>query len=83
MPTADIALSPTESVNVNKRKAPDSNSGEEEEVLCPCGAGPCALLTSNKPVSQGRKFYRCPKPKVFGGTWNPEVTTGLDTNTAK
>ncbi len=33
-------------------------------MSCPCGAGPCALLTSTKPQSQGRKFYRCPKPKV-------------------
>ena len=61
---ADVTSSPGESANGNKRKAPEDNFAEDEEVSCPCGAGPCALLTSTKPQSQGRKFYRCPKPKV-------------------
>ena len=61
---ADVTVSPGESANGNKRKAPEDNFAEDEEVSCPCGAGPCALLTSTKPQSQGRKFYRCPKPKV-------------------
>jgi len=62
---ADVALSPSESANANKRKAPEDNFAEDEEVCCPCDAGPCLLLTSTKPQSQGRNFYRCPKPKVW------------------
>ena len=62
---ADVTLSPSESANANKRKASEDIFVQDEEVLCPCGAGPSALLTSTKPQSQGRKFYRCPKTKVL------------------
>ena len=62
---ADVALSPSESATANKRKASEDVFVEDEEVLCPCGAGPSNLLTSTKPQSQGRKFYRCPKTKVL------------------
>lgn len=62
--SADTSLSPSESGNVNKRKAPEDNFASDEEVFCPCNVGPCIILTSAKPHSQGRKFYRCPKNKV-------------------
>ena len=62
---ADVGLSPSESANANKRKASEDVFVEGEEVLCPCGAGPSTLLTSTKPQSHGRRFYRCPKTKVL------------------
>ena len=62
--SADRSLSPSGSGNVNKRKAPEDNFAGDEEVFCPCNVGPCILLTSTKPHSQGRHFYRCPKSKV-------------------
>ncbi|DBB09155.1 TPA: hypothetical protein ACH3X3_007760 [Trebouxia sp. C0006] len=65
-PQEDVTLSPGETASGNKRKAPEGNFADDEEVSCPCGAGPCALLTSTKPQSQGRKFYRCPKPQGEG-----------------
>ena len=57
-------LSPSESGNLHKRKAPEDGSAESREVFCPCSVGPCTVLTSTKSHSQGRKFYRCPKTKV-------------------
>merc|ERR1711907_71607 len=30
---------------------------------CPCGAGPCSVLTSQTPKNPGRRFYKCPAPK--------------------
>ncbi|KAL0025213.1 hypothetical protein WJX77_007617 [Trebouxia sp. C0004] len=65
-PQEDGTSSLGESAIGNKRKAPEDSLTEDEEVNCPCGAGMCTLLTSTKPQSQGRKFYRCPKPKGEG-----------------
>lgn len=62
---ADASLSQSGSGRVNKRKAPEDDFASDEEVFCPCNVGPCILLTSTKPHSQGRKFYRCPKSKVY------------------
>ena len=30
---------------------------------CPCGGGPCTVLTSQSERNPGRQFYKCPKPR--------------------
>ena len=59
-----VSLSPSESVNVGKRKAPEDGFGDHDQVCCPCGAGPCTLLESNKLQSKGRHYFICPKDQV-------------------
>ncbi|KAK9117737.1 hypothetical protein Sjap_016684 [Stephania japonica] len=45
------------------QSSPNSNHQDHIELIpdkeCPCGAGTCAVLTSNTPRNPGRKFYRC------------------------
>lgn len=31
---------------------------------CPCGSGPCLVLTANTEKNRGRKFYKCPLRQV-------------------
>ena len=49
------------------QKAPQQNGSapapvvaDPPELPCPCGAGPCAVRTSNTARNLNRKFYRCP-----------------------
>lgn len=34
------------------------------EKSCPCGSGPCLVLTANTEKNRGRKFYKCPLRQV-------------------
>lgn len=34
------------------------------EKKCPCGMGPCLVLTANTQKNPGRKFYKCPLRQV-------------------
>jgi hypothetical protein len=34
------------------------------EKSCPCGSGPCSVLTANTEKNRGRKFYKCPLRQV-------------------
>ena len=33
---------------------------EELSMQCPCGAGPCSVLTARTEKNMGRKFFKCP-----------------------
>ncbi|KAE7995927.1 hypothetical protein FH972_000684 [Carpinus fangiana] len=37
------------------------------EKQCPCGMGPCLVLTANTQKNPGRKFYKCPLRQENGG----------------
>lgn len=45
----------------------NSNFGSHSsmpEKQCPCGMGPCLVLTANTQKNPGRKFYKCPLRQV-------------------
>ena len=44
-----------------------TSATESPKQLCPCGQGPCKMLTSNTARNPHRKFYRCPKSENEGG----------------
>ena len=35
------------------------------ELPCPCGAGPCAMLTAKTEKNMGRQFFKCPLNQVI------------------
>ncbi|XP_022772503.1 uncharacterized protein LOC111315200 [Durio zibethinus] len=37
------------------------------EKSCPCGSGPCLVLTANTHRNRGRMFYKCPLTQENGG----------------
>ncbi|XP_059440546.1 uncharacterized protein LOC132172998 isoform X2 [Corylus avellana] len=48
----------------------NSNFGSHSsmpEKQCPCGMGPCLVLTANTQKNPGRKFYKCPLRQENGG----------------
>lgn len=57
-----------------QKNKPDSPGGGSRPVIiydqsipnrrCPCGGGPCTILTSHTAKNPGRKFYKCPRQMV-------------------
>ncbi|KAL4326209.1 hypothetical protein GQ457_11G004270 [Hibiscus cannabinus] len=41
--------------------------GSDSEKSCPCGSGPCLILTANTERNRGRMFYKCPLRQENGG----------------
>ncbi|GMI76243.1 hypothetical protein like AT3G42860 [Hibiscus trionum] len=41
--------------------------GPDSEKSCPCGSGPCLILTANTERNRGRMFYKCPLRQENGG----------------
>ncbi|KAL2620020.1 hypothetical protein R1flu_000225 [Riccia fluitans] len=43
-----------------------SEPSDVPEKNCPCGAGPCVVLTANTEKNMGRRFYKCPLKRDEG-----------------
>ncbi|MBA0574786.1 hypothetical protein Golob_007037 [Gossypium lobatum] len=52
---------------LNSRVAASAAAGSDSEKTCPCGSGPCLILTSNTERTRGRMFYKCPLLQENGG----------------
>ncbi|KAI3442054.1 uncharacterized protein J3R85_001639 [Psidium guajava] len=54
-------------------------SSQFPDLLCPCGAGPCLILTVKTGSNAGQQFYRCPitQGRICGFLgWCSELTAG-------
>lgn len=48
------------SSNISNNNGEDQEDGECVDLMCPCGAGCCNIVTSKTPRNPNRKYYRCP-----------------------
>ena len=41
-------------------------ANDEPKMECPCGGGPCTVLTARTEKNNGRRFFKCPLGKETG-----------------
>nr|KJB66564.1 hypothetical protein B456_010G143700 [Gossypium raimondii] len=57
-------INPLNTWQSKSRVAASAAAGSDSEKTCPCGSGPCLILTANTERNRGRMFYKCPLPQV-------------------
>ncbi|TYI77500.1 hypothetical protein E1A91_D06G145300v1 [Gossypium mustelinum] len=60
-------INPLNTWQSKSRVAASAAAGSDSEKTCPCGSGPCLILTANTERNRGRMFYKCPLPQENGG----------------
>lgn len=57
-------INPLNTWQSKSRVAASAAAGSDSEKTCPCGSGPCLILTANTERNRGRMFYKCPLRQV-------------------